>query len=312
MVILAIPGLQSLDDMPCFEKDRRLALAHSRGGIEAEQLERKAIAAEAAETRERHRCAFNALMERAREEHAQAQAAKTTSEQARDAQTQPKQALHQAEEPAQAPQEHSVPAQPHPLQDVVSDEVAADHVVGAAEDDVQASVQLPCEEVAASVASCVDGCAVHPEEQQRSTTDRKQELEATSSGSSTTMHSGEFPSGSLILDSPVTWPTEENGNLLNSTTIGTDMQPVTDMQSSIRDGIRGMDARSTMDASSRKHALWNTASYQELWRLALLAGKEQEDAVGAKIGTAVHNDSADEATIPAFIESDHVDEATHA
>jgi hypothetical protein len=63
-----MPQLKNLDDMPCFERDRRLATAFMRGGIDAERAERAAITAEVNETHERNRNDFNRMVESARAE----------------------------------------------------------------------------------------------------------------------------------------------------------------------------------------------------------------------------------------------------
>lgn len=50
-----MPTLQNLDDMPCFEKERRLAHAFMRGGLKAEAAERTTIKEEEAAAREHSR-----------------------------------------------------------------------------------------------------------------------------------------------------------------------------------------------------------------------------------------------------------------
>jgi hypothetical protein len=53
--MVAMPALQNLDDMPCFEKERRLAQAFMRGGLQCEASERDAIREEEAAAGERSR-----------------------------------------------------------------------------------------------------------------------------------------------------------------------------------------------------------------------------------------------------------------
>ncbi|GAQ91751.1 hypothetical protein KFL_008450040 [Klebsormidium nitens] len=61
-LIVAIPTLKYLDDSPVFEKERRLAEAWARGGLDAEKAMRGAIRDEEVQTRERHRQAFDDMI----------------------------------------------------------------------------------------------------------------------------------------------------------------------------------------------------------------------------------------------------------
>lgn len=259
-----MPALQNLDDMPCFEKDRRLALAHSRGGIEAERLERKAIAAEAAATRERHRCAFNDLIERARREHAEAQAARQ---------------VVSVEIPVEQPAKADVPAPAPPL--CVGGEVVE--------------------------ASAGETCGGDAEMQPCSTGRMDLELDAAESSSCTADTA--ILSGSVSLEPPVLLLEREKDAGSFSGDANVDVQLEEHIQTSVLDGVKGMADLKRKGAENRKNALWNTAGYQELWQLALLAGKEQEGAVGDKAIAEVHSDSAEDDTILAFTEAVHVDAA---
>lgn len=65
-----MPQLNNLDDMPCFERDRRLAAAFMQGGVEAERSERARIKEEESEHRERCSREFNDMVLRAQAEAA--------------------------------------------------------------------------------------------------------------------------------------------------------------------------------------------------------------------------------------------------
>ncbi|PNH04273.1 Dynein assembly factor 1, axonemal [Tetrabaena socialis] len=67
-LLARMPLLNYLDDSPVFPKDRRLAEAFMAGGLEAERAMREAIRVEEEETREAHRRAFDAMVERARQQ----------------------------------------------------------------------------------------------------------------------------------------------------------------------------------------------------------------------------------------------------
>lgn len=265
-----MPALQNLDDMPCFQKDRRLALAHSRGGLEAERLERKAIAAEAAAARERHRRAFNDLIDRARREHAEALA--------------PQQAVSVKMAVEQAV-EADVPA-PTPLLGAGGE---VQEVSGGDTGRADAGVQkcgtghTALEAEAAMPSSCTDATAVacgpvSPESEEPTAPSNESEKHAASCSSDASV----------------------------------DLQPEEHTPMSVLDEVRDMAGVQQKGVENRKNALWNTAGYQELWRLALLAGKEQEDAMGDKAIAEVHSDSAEDDTIPAFTEVVQVDEAAPA
>ncbi|KAK9813292.1 hypothetical protein WJX72_011941 [[Myrmecia] bisecta] len=65
-LLVAMPQLNYLDDSPCTDADRRVARAFLVGGLEAERAERAAIRDEEAELREKHRQAFDDMVEAAR------------------------------------------------------------------------------------------------------------------------------------------------------------------------------------------------------------------------------------------------------
>jgi hypothetical protein len=65
-VLVEMPALRNLDDMPCFPRDRRLAAAFMAGGAAAERAERDVIRSEEAAERERHRRAFDDLVAQAK------------------------------------------------------------------------------------------------------------------------------------------------------------------------------------------------------------------------------------------------------
>ncbi|KXZ54087.1 hypothetical protein GPECTOR_5g192 [Gonium pectorale] len=68
-LLARMPQLNYLDDSPVFPKDRRLAVAFiDGGGLEAERAMRETIRREEEETREAHRRAFDAMVERARQQ----------------------------------------------------------------------------------------------------------------------------------------------------------------------------------------------------------------------------------------------------
>ncbi|KAG2453060.1 hypothetical protein HYH02_002393 [Chlamydomonas schloesseri] len=68
-LLARMPALNYLDESPVFPKDRRLAAAFiDGGGIEAERAMRETIRREEEETREMHRRAFDAMVERARQQ----------------------------------------------------------------------------------------------------------------------------------------------------------------------------------------------------------------------------------------------------
>ncbi|KAG2437441.1 hypothetical protein HXX76_006091 [Chlamydomonas incerta] len=68
-LLARMPALNYLDDSPVFPKDRRLAQAFvDGGGVEAERAMRETIRREEEETREMHRRAFDAMVERARQQ----------------------------------------------------------------------------------------------------------------------------------------------------------------------------------------------------------------------------------------------------
>ncbi|KAG0555939.1 hypothetical protein KC19_11G014400 [Ceratodon purpureus] len=63
LTVFAMPTLNYLDESPVFEKERRLAVAFTKGGIEAEKEELKEFKKEQAETREKNRKAFYDLID---------------------------------------------------------------------------------------------------------------------------------------------------------------------------------------------------------------------------------------------------------
>ena len=65
-LLAGMPELKYLDESPVFEKDRRLAVAFVKGGVKAEREERDLIRQEEAETRERHRRNFEAMVANAK------------------------------------------------------------------------------------------------------------------------------------------------------------------------------------------------------------------------------------------------------
>ena len=67
VLLAGMPQLKYLDESPVFDKDRRLAVAFVKGGVKAEREERDLIRQEEAETRERHRRNFEAMVANAKE-----------------------------------------------------------------------------------------------------------------------------------------------------------------------------------------------------------------------------------------------------
>ncbi|GFH11834.1 dynein assembly factor 1, axonemal, partial [Haematococcus lacustris] len=65
-LVARMPGLNYLDDMPVFPKDRRLAVAFQEGGLEAERAERALLGREEEQQREAHTRAFDEMVARAR------------------------------------------------------------------------------------------------------------------------------------------------------------------------------------------------------------------------------------------------------
>eukprot|EP00899_Mesostigma_viride_P014911 jgi/Mesvir1/23420/Mv21106-RA.1 len=65
-LLTVMPQLNYLDDRPAFEEDRRAAVAFSQGGLEAERAMRETIRVEKAAERERHRKAFDDMLEAAK------------------------------------------------------------------------------------------------------------------------------------------------------------------------------------------------------------------------------------------------------
>eukprot|EP00742_Colponemidia_sp_Colp-10_P001971 GILJ01002105.1.p1 GENE.GILJ01002105.1~~GILJ01002105.1.p1 ORF type:complete len:326 (-),score=66.75 GILJ01002105.1:88-1065(-) len=66
-LISRIAGLKYLDDRPVFDEDRRCALAFSRGGLEAEREEKKAIQKEKEDKDRRNHEAFQEMLDKARQ-----------------------------------------------------------------------------------------------------------------------------------------------------------------------------------------------------------------------------------------------------
>ena len=69
-VLVAMPQLKNFDDMPCFDRNRRLAAAFMRGGVDAERAERAAIKGEEAAKREADRDDFARMVADAKAEAA--------------------------------------------------------------------------------------------------------------------------------------------------------------------------------------------------------------------------------------------------
>lgn len=67
-LVVGFESLNYLDDMPVFPRDRRLANAWARGGIEEEKAERARCFADEAAEREKHREQFNEMVRSARAE----------------------------------------------------------------------------------------------------------------------------------------------------------------------------------------------------------------------------------------------------
>jgi hypothetical protein len=63
-----VDRLNYLDDSPVFPKDRRLAAAWLKGGVEEEKAERGRIFEDERNERERHRAAFDEMVADARRE----------------------------------------------------------------------------------------------------------------------------------------------------------------------------------------------------------------------------------------------------
>lgn len=67
-MLASMANLKYLDDSPCFEKDRRLALAFLRGGVAVEREERAKIKKEEDNKRAEHLSNFNDMVRKAKEE----------------------------------------------------------------------------------------------------------------------------------------------------------------------------------------------------------------------------------------------------
>jgi hypothetical protein len=65
-LLSAMPSLQNLDDMPCRPREKRLAAAFMRGGMDAEVRERDAIKVEEEQTRTQHHLAFDNMVQQAK------------------------------------------------------------------------------------------------------------------------------------------------------------------------------------------------------------------------------------------------------
>ena len=81
-IINNIPTLNYLDDRPVFKDDRRTAEAFGRGGVEAEREERKKMKAEKDQAHEDYHRNFKAMMMKARQEKAEADALAKEAEEA--------------------------------------------------------------------------------------------------------------------------------------------------------------------------------------------------------------------------------------
>ena len=274
--MLAMPGLQNLDDMPCFEKDRRLARAHERGGIEAEQLERKAIADEAAATRERHRMAFNKLIEQARHEYAQAHAAPQTIS-AEDAYELDVQAETDVASPVLATD--TPESEPTTIPGRVVDEPGSERKRGSKEGSPHVpQLDIPSPEEEVDTSHCGTRVA-----RSRCSDEHAVPAVADSTDSGQQQHLPDC-AGPAARDTPGT--------------------PENQLQPNILDDVRAQACPGKgLPVRPGKTALWNTENYRELWKLALQAGEEQEESVQAKLAAADQCDRAED-TIPAFTDAD--------
>lgn len=63
-----MPQLNNLDDMPCFEKDRRIAAAFMAGGMDGERAMRATLKEEEEALRNKNLADFNEMVARARAE----------------------------------------------------------------------------------------------------------------------------------------------------------------------------------------------------------------------------------------------------
>eukprot|EP00892_Ulva_mutabilis_P000279 jgi/Ulvmu1/10251/UM060_0052.1 len=306
-VMLAMPALQNLDDMPCFEKDRRLARAHARGGVEAERAEREVIAVEKAATRERHRAAFNDMMARARLEHAQAQAAEKVAAEAAAAEAAAAEKAAMKEAAAENAAAQAAAAEmAAAAEENMQRAAAAPPAVPAADADAGVLAAAACAEDAA--AGDPEQCPAEAAVTSKDTAASAPEEDAVGSRIggpvASSCHGGS--AGTVSVDEMA--DVAEPGAL---DAAGAEpgegvAAPSSPHMQGILDAVSVEGGRQMQTPSGRsKTAVWNTAGYKELWQLALRAGQEQEDSTSEKIA-AVHARGSCDSSVAAVPESDDV------